>query len=212
MRAPLLAAAMLLSVLSAAAQQQYSFQGAVDYQLQNNATMTYSSGQGMVRLDIGGQRGSMMTILDPAKNTMTVVMAAQKMYMVRPMPDVKDMPASDDADAQINNTGKTDVIAGVKCEIWSGKSSHGNFEICAARDMGAFFVGMGGRSEPPAWAKQLKGNFFPLRVIDAKGETVLLATKIEKKKFDASYFAVPADYKKMDMPPMPGMGGAPPND
>ena len=209
MRASLLAAATLFGALSAAA-QQYSFEGTVDYQVQNGATMLYASGQGIVRLDISGQRGSMATILDPAKNTMTVVMAAQKMYMVREMPDLKGAAAAADSDAKITNTGKTDVVAGTKCEVWTGQSSRGTFEVCAARDMGSFFVGMGGRREPPEWAKQLKGNFFPLRVINAQGETVLLATKIERKKLDASYFAVPADYKKMDMPPMPGMGGAPP--
>jgi hypothetical protein len=204
MRTTLATIAAVLSVLPAAA-QQYTFEGSVDYQMQKDATMTYSSGQGMVRLDIAGQRGSMATLIDPAKRTLTVMMSAQKMYMVRPMPEIG---SGSDSSAKLTNTGKTDVVAGVKCEIWTGQGEHGTFTVCAARDMGSFFAGMGGRREAPEWAKELRGNFFPLRVVNGQGETVMLATKVERKKLDKSLFTVPADFTKMEMPA--GMGAPPP--
>ena len=59
--------------------------------------------------------------------------------------------------------------------------------------------GPGSRRDAPAWARGMKG-FFPLRVTDEQGATVLEVTAIEPKAVDAALFSPPADYTAMSMP------------
>ena len=209
--------ALALALLAApAAAQQTAFEGTVTFQTDHGGTMMYSVWKGLARMDVGTQHGAVATIIDPAKKTLLILLPDQKMYMQKDLPDAPapDTHGGADSAFKLTNTGKTDVVAGVKCEIWHAVSSSGTTDVCAARDMGGFFPGNAMRNEPPpAWAQGLRGNFFPLRVTDATGKMLLLATKVEAKKFDASYFAVPAGFTKLDipagMPGMPTMGGPP---
>ena len=57
-----------------------------------------------------------------------------------------------------------------------------------------------------AWTGALRDQQgFPLKVTRVDGAAVMEVTKIEKKALDASMFAPPADYQKLEMPT-----GAPP--
>ncbi len=118
---------------------------------------------------------------------------------------------------KVTKTGKTDTVAGHKCETWQideeGKGKVG--EACIANEGFSWF------SMPTAhlpsehsWAGELMdGKHFPLRFIGYEGaaETGRIeVTRIEKKPLAASQFEVPAGYKIMDMSQMfGGPGGMP---
>ena len=61
-------------------------------------------------------------------------------------------------------------------------------------------VGCGGISREEA--------LFPLKSVEIDGSgketSRMVVTKIEKKSLDGSLFAIPADYKRVDLPKLPG--------
>ena len=197
---------------------QATFEGTVTFQIERGATMVYSIGRSMMRIDVTGPHGAIATIIDPKTRLLTIIVADRRMYLQRPMPDTtgKRMRALADS-VKLTDTGKGDVVAGVKCEIWHVTAPKAEYDVCAASDMGGFFPGIGGRRTPvPAWAQKMRGDFFPLRVTDAPGTVVLLATKVERKALDPALFQVPAGFAKLDMETggegMEGPGHPPPPD
>jgi hypothetical protein len=139
-------------------------------------------------------------IMDHGASQMTMLMSGPKMYMQQAIPNVE---ADGDGKAKMTRTGKTSTVAGHQCEIIRVEDPEaGTSEICGATDMGRFVMGQRSpaeRSKTPAWAKGLE-NFFPLRVTDGEGTTVLEVTAIEEKPVDSALFAPPAGYKPMSMP------------
>ena len=139
-------------------------------------------------------------IMDHGASQMTMLMSGPKMYMQQEMPDAE---AGGDRGTKVTRTGKTSTVAGHRCEIVRVEDPDaGTSEICGATDMGRFVMGQGSpteRSRTPVWARGLE-NFFPLRVTDGEGTTVLEVTAIEEKPVDAALFAPPAGYKPMSMP------------
>jgi hypothetical protein len=191
-----------------AAAQGKAFEGTVTFvshSARDSTTLLYSIKGKRVRMDPQDARQEMFMVMDVDSKTMTMVMPGENMYMVFDIPDAEGDAAA--PEVQPVNTGRTDVVAGRKCEIWTMKERGDEFEMCVARDMGTFMSGGGpmSRSASPAWQRELRrGGFFPLRVIE-KGKpgngAVLLATKIEQKSLDAGMFEPPAGAKKMSMPP-----------
>jgi hypothetical protein len=214
--AALLALSATLHAPRHAAAQDKVFEGTVTFQAsgerEGDNTFAYSMKGSRVRFEPRSARMPMFMIMDLEDKMMRMVMTGQNMYMEMPLPD------GDDADAPVSknapvNTGRTDEVAGRKCEIWTMTEDGRSYEMCVARDMGMFMQGGNpmarGRNAPPAWQRELrKGGFFPLRVAEVTGsgsKPVLVATKIEEKKLDDSMFTVPSGMQKMSMPP--GMGG-----
>jgi hypothetical protein len=70
-----------------------------------------------------------------------------------------------------------------------------------------------GRSAPKsAWEAALaEHGYFPLRVVnrDKNGKEIkrLEAVSVEPQSLSASIFAPPSDYRKFEMPSIPGLGG-----
>ena len=63
----------------------------------------------------------------------------------------------------------------------------------------------------PEFAKFVEGGAFPLKIAqieNGQSKTIMEVTGVERKSLDDSLFAVPGDYKKMEIPGMPGMPGA----
>jgi hypothetical protein len=217
---PAAAAALALATMTPAPQsllaQNKPFEGTVTFQASGNrdegGTFAYSIKGSRVRFEPQNARMPMYMIMDLEDKVMRMVMTGQNMYMEMPIPEAEGDEAAASKNAP-TNTGRTDEVAGRKCEIWTMTEDGREFEMCIARDMGAFMQGGGpmarGRRAPPAWQAELrKGGFFPLRVVEKSGSgsnPVLVATKIEERKLDDSLFTVPSGMQKMSMPP--GMGG-----
>jgi hypothetical protein len=166
-------------------------------------------------------------IFESATKQMLVVLDAQKSYMELDLP--KAIAATPQAAGKVpstpptvTKTGKHEKIAGYDCEDWDIKDSNGKqAQACIAEgvsfiDFASIGPGAAAAGSPSAWLDELHGKkLFPLRAIDfdaaGKESSRMEVTKIEKKKLDDSLFAIPAGYKKIEMPHfgggMPGMPG-----
>ncbi len=116
---------------------------------------------------------------------------------------------------EIVRTGKTDSVAGYRCEIFETRSKEtGKIrgESCAAQqlaNMGALMgLSRSGANKlsadiPQELRQLIKEGFFVLRMTTKDDEDAekmrMEATAIEKKRLDHSLFVPPADYTKFDM-------------
>ncbi len=124
---------------------------------------------------------------------------------------------------KVTSTGKTETIAGITCEHWlMGDKA----DVCMAKGLG-YFGGGGSNSildklknlalrdklkaqldTNPEFAKFIEGGAFPLKMAqieNGQSKTIMEVTSIERKSLDDSLFTAPADYKKTDIPGMPGI-------
>ena len=197
---------LLLTLTAATLAAQSPFEGAISMSLTGDDGKTndivYLLKGGKIRFDITGNRGEQMAMItDPAEKKVLMVMLAQKMYMEQ---ELTIPPVSDSAKpATVKRTGKTEMIAGYKCEhiiVTEGDGS--SSDVCAATGIGTFRMpasgGRGGPPKPQGWQAALGNGAFPLKV--QKGEKVTLeVTKVEKKTLDAALFAPPEGFRKFDM-------------
>jgi hypothetical protein len=140
---------------------------------------------------------------------MLMMMASQKMYMEMAIPPGVGQPSSAAGKADVTRTGKTETIAGHKCEHVIVKEEAQTYDVCVAQDLGNFinpaFANPMGRGSASDWSAKI-GDGFPLRV--AKGDrTIMEVTKVEPGTLDAALFAPPTDWQKMQMPGMRPPGG-----
>ena len=164
--------------------------------------MQYALRQGVARVEMPGHgdaRG--VVIIDRSAKTTTMLMPAQRKYMVIPIPGgVGEHRAGDHPRAQIVRTGRKETIAGYECEHWLVKGVEHEIDACVASGLGTFTMSAG-REREDAWTGALRDQQgFPLKVTRAGGTAVMEVTKIEKKALDASLFVPPADYQKIEMP------------
>lgn len=178
------------------------FEGVVTYQSEGGRNIQYALRNGLVRIDMSGDSRQAAMIMDPGSHKMYMLMPEQKTYMEMQVPDMTELEGQSD-NLKPTKTGKSEVVAGHKCEYWTVKEDEGQVDICLAKDMGGFqafsnkAVGSGS-----AWQEAIGKDSFPLKVIvhkDGKDQVALEATKVEQKSLDASLFAPPASYKKMEM-------------
>jgi Domain of unknown function (DUF4412) len=214
----LLAGALLLPAALSAA----GFEGKVTMTMtmpnaKEPMPMTLSVKEGFARNDMTVTKGmTASTIIDQAQQQITILMPEQKMYLVQPMPKPEDFTdKKEPSDFTFEKTGETAKIAGYNCTKYIVKSKDNTSEIWATDQLGTY-LGMGGGGQGGgrgksaaayAWEKALVGkNFFPLRtvVIDKNSKEVMRmeATSVEKMSLPSSLFAAPADYQKLEMPPM----------
>jgi hypothetical protein len=203
MRSVLFAAAAACLVPSLAHAQK-QFEGAVTMEMHNEETgkvtpITYYVKNGKMRADFETERGTMSMILDPAAEKSIMLMPQMKMFMENDLSKAMDKADEKQSDAKVTRTGKTETVAGHKCEIVTVTSKDGDeADICAASDLGTFMMMRRPGSPPPAWARGME-NMFPLKVTPKGKPTTLVVTKIDPKTVDPSLFQVPADYKPMNM-------------
>ena len=171
-------------------------------------------------------------ILENGTKQMFVILDAQKTYMEMDLAKTiagatqvpGHAPTAPGAPPTITKTGKHEKIAGYDCEDWDIKDANGKqAQACIAEGVPFIDLASAGpgafAGSPSTWLDQLHGKkLFPLRAIDfdaaGKESSRMEVTKIEKKKLDDSLFALPAGYKKIEIPHfaggMPGMPGAGP--
>jgi len=155
--------------------------------------------QGVMRMEMNRGEHAAVMIVDPTAKTSYMLMPQQRMYMV--MPFTQGAGADPQRPApEVVRTGKKETIAGYECEHWLVKDTTGDVDACVATGLGAFAMG-GGPGREASWSGVFREHRgFPLKVSKAGTGTMMEVTKIEPKRLDASLFAPPADYKKMEMP------------
>jgi hypothetical protein len=220
-----------LGLVPSAHAQSGTFEGSVVYKMggsgQNvEATQYYKGTKSRTEINTQGQAAVM--IMDMTAGTTTMLMPAQKMYMVmdfRKMAEaLKGLPSGTEQGArgagaagqpEIKATGRTETVAGYHCE-WYTMGSKGETEVCSAKGLGFFMWGqspmgrgsasmgaIAGLGANADYAKMFKDGFFPLKLVQNQGgksQVVMEATKVEKKSLDASLFVTPPDYAEMKMP------------
>jgi hypothetical protein len=123
---------------------------------------------------------------------------------------------------KVTSTGKTETIAGITCEHWLMDEKT---DVCMAKGLGYFGGGSNNILDKlknlalrekikaqlntnPEFAKFIEGGAFPLKMAqieNGQSKTIMEVTAVERKSLDDSLFNVPADYKKSEIPGMPGM-------
>ncbi len=210
----LLAASSLLAVPA----QAQSFEGVVNYTITSGKgqtmDMTYMMKGDKIRQVMHTQGQEVAMLMDLGSHTMTMVMPSQQAYMTMDMNHMAQMaPGMQHQSSEppkITATGKTETVAGHKCEHYLVGEEQ-NVDICVAKGMGYYMSGNGvrghGMGDMPsganldAWKKVFKDGFFPLKMEmkDQNGMT-MEATSIESKSLPDSLFAPPSGYRQMQMP------------
>jgi hypothetical protein len=203
------AVAACLGVPAGAARAQ--FEGTITMRLSSangGGDMQYSIKGDRMRIDVGTAQMGMYILADNGQATM--VMPGQKIYFQPTLPSPAGQ-AKAASKVSIKATGRTETIAGYKCEHYTITGEDGAYDACLSRELGTFMRPMnpmGGRGAADASSDvlaHLGGNAFPLKVQKPGGATTLEVTKIEKKPLDASLFTVPTGYRKLDIGAMRGM-------
>jgi hypothetical protein len=211
--------ALLLALAATSLAAQASFEGAVSLTFSKSdgtpVPMSYLMKEGKIRTDVTGQRGEQMgMVIDHANQKMTMIMPAQRMYIESAITG-KVSPGAARSGAStksIVRTGRTETIAGYQCEHITVTEDDGSIiDACVTSELGAFAMALGGGAfsapQQPGWASQL-GTVFPLRV--KRGDKVIMeVTKVEKKTLDRALFEAPPDFRKLDVPMVPGMSKRP---
>ena len=176
-------------------------------------------GQAVVLYDLDGQKiislipSRKMYITMDLKQTAEDLKEAAKEMKRRKGDEQEKWP-------KLTETGKQETIAGHTCQHWLMGDKQ-EIDMCVAKGLGYFGMGGGSggglgalkdlafspkllaeASAHPEWVKFLEGGAFPLKITATENGRVTMnmeATKIEKKSLDDSLFAVPADYKELNM-------------
>jgi hypothetical protein len=149
---------------------------------------------------------------------MITLMIEQKMYMVIKLPEAKKVEqAAAQAQPEFVRTGETETILGYRCEKIIIKTKDNTTEAWCAEGLGTFMNAgnrgpMGGSAPTSSWEAALaEHGSFPLRSVtrNKSGKEVVRmeAVSIEQQSLAASLFVVPADFKKFEMPSIPGLRG-----
>jgi hypothetical protein len=174
---------------------------------------------GMLRMEgFGGERsrGSYL-IVDSKAQTMTMVMAEQKMYMTRPFPKISPGADSGMGQLTVNETSRTETIAGVSCRVYEGTRTDRDGKVhkgeaCLAKGVGFQFADVfmsmmknsGASGSFYAALKKFKDqDLHALRwtdIKDGKPDEMFTAIKIDRTPPPESAFQPPSGYTKMDMP------------
>jgi hypothetical protein len=204
-----------------------------------NTAMAILVKSGKVRFDVPEKLGARTplgqgayVILDAAAKKLEIVSDAKKQVFVvdfsksgetlkglgaPPRRAEREPAAQEPPKTTITKTGKTERVAGRKCEDWDVVSDHRQGTVCIAEEEASFFhIPLTGFPAQHAWAAEmLDGKHFPLRFIgyDRDGLTEksrLEVTKLDKKSLDAGSFTYPPDYRVSDFGEMlAGLGGMP---
>lgn len=178
-----------------------------------------------------GLMQSSVTLMDLSSGTTTMLFPQTKTYMTMNWGKMaeeltKGVGKDHTTDfPKVASTGKTETIAGITCEHWLFDDK---MDMCMAKGLGYFGGGGSGGildklknlalrdklkaqfDANPEFAKFAEGGAFPLKmaqVENGQSKTIMEVTGVERKSLSDSLFTVPADYKKTEIPGMPGIPG-----
>lgn len=214
---------------------QSSFEGTIAFLMAGAEgakpdTMIQTTKGKNIRLEgMGG--GHMAVIFDGDGHRMLMVQPSDKKYVVMTEADMQQMhamtealrkqygkqPADDDTQVQFSKTGRTEKVAGARCEVWhavtaeDGKKKEG--EACIADGVG--FVGLstltsnpmlgwGGRQSNmmEAYRKIVGPNKGVLKIVEVKDgqpRTMMEAVAINRTPVPAAAFQPPAGYTEVKL-------------
>ena len=177
-------------------------------------TITQTTKGSKIRLEGMGRSGGAI-IFDGTNRTM--IMPEQKAYMEMPTNfgerDVEAEASKRKGTAE--RTGKTEEIAGIKCEDWhyKGTKDDGTPEegdACVAQGAGMMINRMSGgmmgryfKFAGPEFSEAMKNDAGVLKVT-SNGKLSFVAIKAERSSVSDTLFTPPSSYTKMDMGAMRG--------
>jgi hypothetical protein len=226
-----LVAALVLAALPGSLAAQSRMEGVVTFLMEGNNgkvdTVTQTTRGPSVRLENVSNKGNAW-IYDGDQKRMVMLDGSQKRAMIITEQDAQQARAmrermrqaqgakADSAKPSLHytDTGKSETVAGVKCEVWKGYSEYGgqrhDGEACLAEGVGfAPFAEMASNPvfapESGEWRRYRelvgpnKGILQVVQVAGGKPDTVLEAIKVERKSVDPAAFQPPAGYTVMNM-------------
>jgi hypothetical protein len=202
----------------------------------NSMQIRYATKGSRMRVETQLPQGGPQTgavLMDFSAGTQTMLVPQNKTYIVVNWSEMAGEIAKEAGKAssgdfpKVTSTGATETIAGFTCQHWLIGDKQ-DMDVCMAKGLGYFAGGQSGgildklkdlaRGDKikaqldanPEFAKFAEGGAFPLKmaqVENGQSKTIMEVTSIERKSLDDSLFAVPADYKKIDVPGIPGIPG-----
>lgn len=175
----------------------------------------------------GTQMG--VVLMDFAAGSQTMLIPQMKSYTTMNWNEeggVKNMVENmaGNASFKATPTGKTETIAGHSCTHWILGEKQ-DTDACLAKGLGYFGGGgdsgsvfdklrniaLGDKTKAalqsnPEFLKFVEGGVFPLKlsvIENGQPRTIMEVTTVERKTLDDSLFAIPSDFKKMEIPGMP---------
>jgi len=149
-------------------------------------------------------------IIDGAAKTRTVIMPARKAYMTAPYdPASRKSGAGERSDVKWTRTGKTETVAGVKCQVIHGVGTENGkakeADICVAKGFGFGGGSTGGGPFSEALTEYANLSLAPgegivkMTSIDSgKPQVQLELTRVDRRKLAAADFQPPAGFTKME--------------
>ena len=179
------------------------------------------------RIEALSAQDSAIVLMDSSSSSTTTLFPQAKSYVTMNWAEMAEEMAGEDSSIvfpKVTSTGETETIAGFTCRHWLIGDNQ-DLDVCMAKGLGYYGGGSGGildkLKDPalrekakaqldanPEFAKFVEGGAFPLKMTlteNGQSKVVMEVTKIERKSLDDSLFTVPADYKKMELPKIPGM-------
>jgi hypothetical protein len=184
------------------------------------------------QLSAGGTQMGVV-LMDFASGSQTMLMPQMKTYMTTNwnaeggIKNIAEKMAEKTGAAdsfKATPTGKTETVAGHTCTHWILGEKQ-DTDACLAKGLGYFGGGsdsggvfdklrnlaLGDKTKAalqanPEFLKFAEGGVFPLKLAiieNGQSRTLMEVTSVERKPLDDSVFAIPADYKKMEIPGMP---------
>ena len=151
-------------------------------------------------------------IVDGKAKTRTVIMPARRAYMTAPYdPSARKPGAGEKSDVKWTRTGKTETVAGVKCEVIHGTGTENGkpkeADICVAKGLGFGGGSTGGGPFSEALTEYANLSLAPgegivkMTSIDGgKADVQLELTKVDRHSLAATDFQPPAGYTKIERP------------
>ena len=171
-----------------------------------------------------------VVLMDLTAGTHTMLMPQTKTYMSMnqdsgKFKEMADAAAKISGEAstgdlyKVTTTGQTETVAGYSCQHWL-MGSKKQTDVCLAKGLGqtasvldqlkTFGLDEQAKAQiqaNPEFLKFAENGAFPMKmsqIENGQSKTIMEVTNVERKTLDDSLFAVPSDYKKMEIPAMPG--------
>lgn len=187
------------------------FEGTLTYKLEadgDTQNLTYFMKENKARVEIAIEQlgGNVVMLLDSESENLTILMEQMEMYMQIPIPRSVDDREYDEAE-DFHLTGEKQTIAGVVCRQYVFTDDGGNeTEIWtpADQDFGRFlFPGMSGDNMGTMKQPDMpQFSFFPFLLVSSGSDGLmrLEVTSVESKNLNNTIFAVPSNFREMNMP------------
>ena len=232
---PSAAAVSILCLAAVPARAQAPFEGVITFrvtELEGNPTQLIQTSKGR-KLRFDGLADGVVLLLDPDAGRMVVLTPGEMQAMVLTYAEMEQFAELNqamgvyaeggDGEARaFTNTGRTEMIAGAPCSVWTGSTPGGEVEeVCVAEGLGWDaramlsnpMLGPYFASDTPGYRDLLGANRGILKVTTIESGTrrvEIEATRIERKPVEDAAFSIPQGYTEASLAdPAPGAVGAP---